>query len=333
MLAELPAIWLRPRAEVIALVRAIDGREHVEAARAAGKGIVFLTPHLGCFEIAAQVAADAFPITVLYRPPKIAWLRAVIEQWRARDNMRLARADLAGRARTARRARAQRGGGHPPRPGAGRRRGRVGGILRQARLHHDAGRRGSRTRPGSACLLAYGERLPGGAGYVLHIRPLAAARPGETPARRVNARDRGADPRMPGAVPLGLQPLQAAQGRARLGAGGRPVTRLVLGLLWLLHFLPSRAIAAIGSAMGAAALLADPGTARGDAREPREVLSRDGGRGKGIARAGAFPRDRPRLLRPRAALVGAARAHRAAGAHRGPASTCGRRWERAAARR
>ncbi len=36
-------------------------------------------------------------------------------------------------------------------------------------------------RPGSACLLAYGERLPRGAGYVLHIRPLAAARPGESP--------------------------------------------------------------------------------------------------------------------------------------------------------
>ena len=42
-------------------------------------------------------------------------------------------------------------------------------------------------RPGSACLLAYGERLPGGAGYVLRIRPLAALRPGESPTRRMNA--------------------------------------------------------------------------------------------------------------------------------------------------
>ncbi|HEX9431177.1 MAG TPA: lysophospholipid acyltransferase family protein, partial [Burkholderiales bacterium] len=80
MLAELPAVWLRPAAEVTALVRRIDGREHVDTARAAGKGIVFLTPHLGCFEIAAKIAADEFPITVLYRAPKFAWLQPMIEK-------------------------------------------------------------------------------------------------------------------------------------------------------------------------------------------------------------------------------------------------------------
>src|SRR6185436_3095792 len=96
MLAELPAVWLRPAAEVFALVRGIDGREHVDAARASGKGIVFLTPHLGCFEIAAKIAADEFPITVLYRAPKFAWLQPLIEKGRGQDNVRLALADLTG---------------------------------------------------------------------------------------------------------------------------------------------------------------------------------------------------------------------------------------------
>src|SRR5260221_4372223 len=96
MLAELPAVWLRPRAEVTALVRQIDGRELVEAARAAGRGIVFLTPHLGCFEIAAKIAAEEFPITVLYRAPKFAWLQPLIEKGRGQDNVRLARADMTG---------------------------------------------------------------------------------------------------------------------------------------------------------------------------------------------------------------------------------------------
>src|SRR5258706_2071013 len=41
-------------------------------------------------------------------------------------------------------------------------------------------------RQASACLLAYGERLPGGRGYELHIRPLPAAEPGESGARRMN---------------------------------------------------------------------------------------------------------------------------------------------------
>jgi len=186
MIAELPVIWLRPRAEVMALVRAIDGREHVDAARAAGKGIVFLTPHLGCFEIAAQVAANAFPMTALYRPPKLAWLRQVIEQWRAHDNMRLACADLTGvRELIAALARNEAVGILPDQvPGGGHGEwadffGRPAYTMTLAATLAE--------RPGSACLLAYAERLPGGAGYVLRIRPMAALRPGESPTRRMNA--------------------------------------------------------------------------------------------------------------------------------------------------
>ena len=48
---ELARIWMRPLDEAVPLVAEVTGWEHVEAARAAGKGIVFLTPHLGCFEI------------------------------------------------------------------------------------------------------------------------------------------------------------------------------------------------------------------------------------------------------------------------------------------
>jgi KDO2-lipid IV(A) lauroyltransferase len=186
MVAELPAIWLRPRAGVLALVRAIDGREHLEAARAADGGIVFLTPHLGCFEIAAQLAADAFPITALYRPPKFAWLRAAIERWRARDNMRLARADLSGvRALIAALGRGEAVGILPdqvPRGGRGEWAEFFGRPAYTMTLATTLA-----ARPGGACLLAYGERLPRGAGYVLHIRPLAAARPGESPTRTMNA--------------------------------------------------------------------------------------------------------------------------------------------------
>ena len=78
MVAELPAVWLRPRGQAAALVRQVDGRELVDRARAAGQGIVFLTPHLGCFEIAAKLAAEEFPITVLYRAPKLSWLQPLV---------------------------------------------------------------------------------------------------------------------------------------------------------------------------------------------------------------------------------------------------------------
>ena len=72
MLAETPAIWLRPQREVAALVREVDGRTRWTRRAPQGKALLFLTPHLGCFEIAAQFAAQHFPITVLYRAPKLA---------------------------------------------------------------------------------------------------------------------------------------------------------------------------------------------------------------------------------------------------------------------
>lgn len=185
MLAELPAIWLRPRAEVAALVRRIDGREFVEAARAAGRGIVFLTPHLGCFEITAKVAADEFPITVLYRAPKLAWLQPLIERGRGEDRVRLARADFSGvRELVAALARGEAVGILPDQvPGAGEG-AWVEYFGRPAYTMTLAARLAA--RPGRTCLLAFGERLPGGAGYVLHIRPLPEREAGESEMRRMN---------------------------------------------------------------------------------------------------------------------------------------------------
>jgi KDO2-lipid IV(A) lauroyltransferase len=185
LLAELPAVWLRSRTEITGLVQQIDGREHVDTARAAGKGIVFLTPHLGCFEITAKIAAEEFPITVLYRAPKFAWLQPLIEKGRGQDNVRLARADLSGvRELLAALVRKEAVGILPDQvPGEGEGEW-VDFFGRPAYTMTLAARLAA--RPGSACLLAFGERLPGGEGFVLHIRPLPAAAPGESGTRRMN---------------------------------------------------------------------------------------------------------------------------------------------------
>jgi KDO2-lipid IV(A) lauroyltransferase len=93
---ELPYIWLRRHDEVIAQVAAVSGWDIVEAARARGEGLFFVTPHLGCFDITAQYIATRVPITVLFRPPKQARLRPVMEAGRTREGMRSAPADLLG---------------------------------------------------------------------------------------------------------------------------------------------------------------------------------------------------------------------------------------------
>jgi KDO2-lipid IV(A) lauroyltransferase len=183
--AELPAVWLRPREQIVRLVRRVDGMEHFDAARASGRGIVFFTPHLGCFEIAAQFAANLFPITVLYRPPKLAWLQRIVDEVRSRGNMRTARADLSGvRELLEALARREAVGILPDQvPGVGE--GDWAEFFGKPAYTMTLGAKLA-ARPGSACLLAYGERLPSGAGYVIHVRPLPAAVPGESETRRMN---------------------------------------------------------------------------------------------------------------------------------------------------
>ena len=184
-LLELPAIWLRPRADVLRWVRRIDGEALIEAARAQGLGIVFLTPHQGCFEIAAKVAAERFPITALYRPPKQRFMQALIEAGRAGPNLRLATPDYAGvRELLGALKRKEAVGVLPdqvPSEGEGE---WVEFFGRPAYTMTLAGRLARRA--GSVTLLAFGERLPRGRGYVVHLRPLPAALPGESDARRVN---------------------------------------------------------------------------------------------------------------------------------------------------
>lgn len=74
-----------------------EGAELIESARASGRGILFLTPHLGCFEVTAQDYARRFGrITVLYRPARKRWLRELVDTARERVNLAAAPTTLAG---------------------------------------------------------------------------------------------------------------------------------------------------------------------------------------------------------------------------------------------
>jgi KDO2-lipid IV(A) lauroyltransferase len=95
LVAELPRLWFGAPARVV-----WEGAQHVDAALAQGRGVVFLTPHLGCFEITAQAYARRYgplhPITVLFRPSRQPWLRSVVTSARNRPGLRTAPTTLAG---------------------------------------------------------------------------------------------------------------------------------------------------------------------------------------------------------------------------------------------
>ena len=171
--AELPRLWLgRP------VSWRWEGVEHIETARAAGQGLLFLTPHMGCFEITAQAYAARFgagpdpkPMTVLYRPPRQPWLRELVEASRARPGLATAATTLAGvRQLISALRRGEAVGLLPdqvPPEGQGVWAPFFGELAYTMTLSARFARVGS-----TRVLLAWGERLSWGRGYVVHVLPL-----------------------------------------------------------------------------------------------------------------------------------------------------------------
>jgi Kdo2-lipid IVA lauroyltransferase/acyltransferase len=100
MVLESLRLWLRPAAQPIADPVRWEGEQLIEEALDQRRGLVFLTPHLGSFEITAQAYAQKFgarqPITVMFRPARYRLLRELEESARSRPALATAPASLAG---------------------------------------------------------------------------------------------------------------------------------------------------------------------------------------------------------------------------------------------
>jgi KDO2-lipid IV(A) lauroyltransferase len=181
----LEAVWVlvRPQDEIVARVVQASGLERVAAAQAEGRGILFLTPHLGCFEITAQFLAARFgAITALYREPKLALLGRLIQSGRSRGNMSIAPADMSGVRRVIKALRQHEMVGMLPdqAPGAGEGIwcdffGRPAWTMTLAARLTEV--------PGVAVFTALGERLPDGAGWHVRFEPFVQHLEGNTAAR------------------------------------------------------------------------------------------------------------------------------------------------------
>jgi KDO2-lipid IV(A) lauroyltransferase len=181
---ELPFIWCADPKRVLRSAR-VENWALVQAALEARRGIIFLTPHLGCFEIAAQVAAAQTPLTVLYRPPRKAGLKPLIEGARARQNLSLAPANLSG-VRTLLKTLKQGGAigllpDQVPQQGEGVWADFFGKPAYTMTLSAKL-----RQMTGAPIILAYAERLPGGRGYVVRFVPFELSL-GDTPEEQARA--------------------------------------------------------------------------------------------------------------------------------------------------
>lgn len=165
MIMETPKVWLRTR-QCLGKTHS-DDNAVVRDALAEGRGILYLTPHLGCFEITARYLIQHGPITVMYRPPRQAFLEPVMEQARNTSGLKAVPATMQGVREFVRALKRGEAVGMLPDqvPGSGE------GVWapffgKQALTMTLAGRLALQT--GVAIILTAGERLAGGKGWRIH---------------------------------------------------------------------------------------------------------------------------------------------------------------------
>jgi Kdo2-lipid IVA lauroyltransferase/acyltransferase len=165
---EIAKIWLDDFDAVKGLLQCpAEAVELIDEAHEEGRGIIFLTPHLGAFEVTPIYASTRGPLTALYRPPRLAWLGELMMRGRNRGRSTVVPTTLKG-VRALYKA-LQRGEGV--------------GLLPDQAPHYGEGVwadffgrpaytitlvRRLRKQTGAAVIFLFAERLPDARGYLIH---------------------------------------------------------------------------------------------------------------------------------------------------------------------
>ncbi|MGH8133760.1 MAG: LpxL/LpxP family Kdo(2)-lipid IV(A) lauroyl/palmitoleoyl acyltransferase [Steroidobacteraceae bacterium] len=80
-LLEIPLAWWSSPERLARMVR-IEGREHLLAAHARGRGVILLTAHFTAMEMAGRTLASVAPVNFLYRPTKNEVLAYALSRYR-----------------------------------------------------------------------------------------------------------------------------------------------------------------------------------------------------------------------------------------------------------
>jgi Kdo2-lipid IVA lauroyltransferase/acyltransferase len=175
-IVELLPVWLRPYDKVVKLVKGTSGWGHIEAARAAGKGIILIGPHIGCFEIINLYYASLHPFTAMYKPPRKAVLANLMLAGRQRGQATLVPTDLSGvRAQLAALKRHEAIGILPDQVATGG--DGVWAPFFGRPAYTPTLVASLQRKTGAAAFFIAAERLSWGRGYHLHVMPLDEALP------------------------------------------------------------------------------------------------------------------------------------------------------------
>ena len=93
ILFETTKIWTQE--DITSLVET-KGFDLIRETMKLGKGLIFLTPHLGSFELAPRVVGEYIPLTIMYRPPKRDDLNELLVYFRDFQNVSMVKTNYSG---------------------------------------------------------------------------------------------------------------------------------------------------------------------------------------------------------------------------------------------
>ena len=96
MFLEMPYWWVRRNDRLLNRTVAPAQWHLFEEALSQGKGVILLSPHMGCFELLGPVYSSRHQSTVLFKVPRMAWLRDWIVNMRTRQKLKMAPANQTG---------------------------------------------------------------------------------------------------------------------------------------------------------------------------------------------------------------------------------------------
>ncbi|KQT34097.1 lysophospholipid acyltransferase family protein [Methylophilus sp. Leaf414] len=164
-------IWGQSAERLLPLIQQVHGWETVTEAQKNGKGLIFLTPHLGCFEITSIYYGSQYPITVLYRPPKMQSLSNLVVSGRQKGKVEMAPANASGVRKLLQALKSGQAVGilpdQIPRSGEGEWADFFGKPAYTMSL---ASKLASKTN--AVVVMAFGQRLPDGRGFDIHLKPV-----------------------------------------------------------------------------------------------------------------------------------------------------------------
>lgn len=177
---ESAALWLWSSERILSLVKMVTGEDLLKNAMSRGNGVVLMIPHIGAWEMVGLYVSHRYPMTSLYRPPRLEAMNDLVRAGRERMGATLVPTDAQG-VRALRKAlsNGELVGILPDQdPGQG------AGVFApffgvQANTATLLSRLASKT--GADVLVCYAERLPGGQGYHIHVLPTPACVKNEDP--------------------------------------------------------------------------------------------------------------------------------------------------------